>query len=57
VFETPGVEPAFVGRDSQRRAIDYAKTPQGFNKGEIQILNNAGGLVETVRFDNRNERL
>ena len=44
VFEAPGVEPVFVGSDSRRQAIAYAKTRQGFGQGEIRVLNSAGDI-------------
>jgi hypothetical protein len=43
VFQAPGVEPFFVGPDSQRQVIDYAKTRQGFSRGEIRVHNSAQG--------------
>ena len=57
VFEIPGVEPVFVGPDSQRQAIDYARTRQGFSRGEIRVLNAAGEIVETICFDDSEKRL
>jgi hypothetical protein len=56
VFEIPRVEPVFVGRDSQRQAMDYAKTRQGFSKGEIRVLDSAGEIVETICFDDSRKR-
>jgi hypothetical protein len=57
VFEIPGVEPVFVGAESQRQAIDYAKTRQGFSKGESRVLSGAGEIVETIHFNDRRNGL
>jgi hypothetical protein len=57
VFEISGVEPVFVGPDSQRQAIDYAKTRQGFSQGEIRVLNGEGETVETISFDDSEKKL
>jgi hypothetical protein len=56
VFEIPGVEPVFVGPDSRRQAIDYAKTRQGYSRGEIRVLNSTGDIVETISFDDSGKR-
>ena len=57
VFEMPGVEPVFIGPDSQPQALDYAKTRQGFSKGEIRLLNSAGEIVATIQFDDERKEL
>jgi hypothetical protein len=57
VFETPGVEPVFPGDRGRDQAIDYAKTRQGFSRGEIRVLNSAGDVVETIRFDEKEKTL
>jgi hypothetical protein len=57
VFEIPRVEPVFVGTDSKRQAIDYAKTRQGFGQGEIRVLNKAGEVVKSIQFDDKNKAL
>jgi hypothetical protein len=57
VFEAPSVEPLFIGRDGRRLAIDYAKTREGFSRGEIRVLNDIGEIVETISFDDKNKNL
>ena len=57
VFETPGVEPVFVGLNGRDQAIDYAKTRQGYSQGEIRVFNVAGEIVDTIRFDDREKAL
>jgi hypothetical protein len=47
----------FVGPDSQRKAIDYARTRQGFSRGEIRVLNTAGEIVETISFEDSKKKL
>ncbi len=57
VFEAPGVEPVFAGARGRDQAINYAKTRQGFSLGEIRVLNDAGEVTETIRFDDMEKRL
>jgi hypothetical protein len=57
VFEMPGVEPVFIRPDSQRQAIDYAKTRQGFGRGEVRVVNSAGEILEVIRFDYSGKKL
>ncbi len=57
VFESPGVEPVFIGPNGRRQAIDYARTRQGFDLGEIRVLDAAGEVIETIRFDDRDKSL
>jgi hypothetical protein len=57
VFEALGVEPVFPGSDGRNHAIDYAKTRQGFGKGEIRVLNAVGDVVETIQFNGREKAL
>ena len=56
VFETPVVETVFVGPDSWRQAIDYAKTRQGFSQGEIPC-SIVPEIVETIPFDDREDAI
>ena len=53
----PGVEPVFPGERGRERAIDYAKTRQGFGQGEIRVLNTAGEIVEKIRFNDEGKTL
>jgi len=47
----------FPGERGRERAIDYAKTRQGFGQGEIRVLNTAGEIVETIRFNDEGKTL
>ena len=42
--------------DSKQQTMAYAKTRQGFSKGEIHMLNVAGELLETTSFDDSAKR-
>ena len=57
VFEAPGVEPVFPGGNGRDHAIGYAKTRQGFGQGEIRVTDEAGEIVESIRFDAREKSL
>ena len=57
VFEAPSVEPTFPGSNGRDHAIGYAKTRRGFGQGEIRVLDAAGEIVETIRFDDREKAL
>jgi hypothetical protein len=58
VFEVFGVEPVFVDPDCRRQAIEYAKTRQGFGRGEIPAINVAGGVVvEVIPFDDTRKEM
>jgi hypothetical protein len=57
VLEAPGVEPVFSGPNGRENAIDYAKTRQGYGQGEIRVLNDAGEIVDTIQFDDREKAL
>ena len=48
VFEAPGVEPFFVGKDAKIQALDYAKHRQRSNCRPIRILDDSGALLELV---------
>ena len=41
VFESPGVEPAFLTKD---QALNYAQNRNSLRSGEIRILNPTGDL-------------
>jgi hypothetical protein len=47
------VSSRFGGDNGRDHAIGYAKTRQGFGQGQIRVLNVAGEVTETIRFDDR----
>jgi hypothetical protein len=49
VFESPGIEPFFVGDRAKDQALDYAKHRQRSNSRPIRILGHAGEIVELIR--------
>ncbi len=50
-FEAPGVKPYWVGKSAKQDVISYATARAKFGTCEIRLLNKAGGVVETLRFD------
>jgi hypothetical protein len=48
VFEAPGVSPVFCGEHGRADALSYAKQRAGYGRTEIQVLDEAGNVVETI---------
>jgi hypothetical protein len=57
VPEASGVEPVFAGPNGRDNAIGYAKTRQGFSRGEIRVQDKTGALVHTIPFDGTQKTL
>jgi hypothetical protein len=55
-FEAPGVEPYWLGEDSQDCAIRYAEGRTAMRKGEIRFMNSAGEIERAIAFDNKAQR-
>jgi hypothetical protein len=56
-FETPGVARYWIGRDANAQALDYAKCRTTMRRGEIRILNATGEIEDTIRFDNKRQKV
>jgi hypothetical protein len=54
VFECPGVEPVFSGKD---QALGYAQTRACFRSGEIRVFDPAGNIEETIPFTEADRKL
>jgi len=54
VFETDGVSPVYCGDRGRESALSYARQRAGYGRAEIQVLDEAGNVVETI--GNENER-
>jgi hypothetical protein len=54
VFEAPGVEPVFRGKD---QAIGYAETRACFRSGEIRVLDSSGKIERTIAFNETSRKL
>lgn len=50
-FEAPGVEPYWLGDDAKEQALRYAEERAKSDGSEIRVLNEAGEVVETLRFN------
>jgi hypothetical protein len=48
VFEAEGVSPVFCGEHGRDDALSYAKQRAGYGRAEIQVLDEAGNVVETI---------
>ena len=47
-FEGEGVSPVFCGQHGRADALSYAKQRAGYGRAEIQVLDEAGNVVETI---------
>ena len=54
VFEDEGVSPVFCGEDGRESALSYARQRAGYGRAEIQVLDEAWNVVETI--GNEDER-
>jgi hypothetical protein len=50
-FEAEGVAPYRRGEQAKQDAISYATARAKFGQCEIRVLNDAGKVIETIRFD------
>jgi len=47
-FEAEGVSPVFCGEHGRADALSYAKQRAGYGRAEIQVLDEAWNVVETI---------
>ena len=47
-FEAEGVSPVFYGQHGRADALSYAKQRAGYGRAEIQVLDEAWNIVETI---------
>jgi len=52
VFEAEGVSPVFCGEDGRESALSYARQRAGYGRAEIQVLDEAGNVVEIIAAEN-----
>lgn len=52
-FESPGVEPAYVGPNARELAIGYARQRFGGSSGEVRVFDEAGAVAETLPINGR----
>jgi len=48
VFEADGVSPVYCGDRGRESALSYARQRAGYGRAEIQVLDVAGNVVETI---------
>ncbi len=48
VFEDEGVSPVFCGEGGRESALSYATQRAGYGRAEIQVLDDAWNIVETI---------
>ena len=48
VFEAPGVSPVYCGEGGRESALSYATQRAGYGRAEIQVLDEAWNVVETI---------
>jgi hypothetical protein len=48
VFEADGVSPVYCGDRGRESAVSYARQRAGYGRAEIQVLDEAGNVVETI---------
>ena len=48
VFEAEGVSPVYCGENARESALSYARQRAGYGHCEIQVLDGAGDVVETI---------
>jgi hypothetical protein len=54
VFEADGVSPVYCGERGRESALSYARQRAGYGQCEIQVLDQAWNIVETI--GNESER-
>ena len=48
VFEAEGVAPTYCGDGARESALSYARQRAGYGRAEIQVLDEAWNVVETI---------
>ena len=48
VFEADGVSPVYCGESGRESALSYARQRAGYGRTEIQVLDDAWNVVETI---------
>ena len=48
VFEAEGVSPVYCDEHARESALSYARQRAGYGRAEIQVLDEAGAVVETI---------
>jgi hypothetical protein len=48
VFEAEGVSPVYCGQGGRELALSYARQSAGYGRTEIQVLDEAWNVVETI---------
>ena len=48
VFEAEGVRPVYCGESARESALSYARQRAGYGRAEIQVLDEAWNVVETI---------
>jgi hypothetical protein len=48
VFEAEGVCPVYCGENGQQDALDYAQQRMGYGRCDLQVLDEAWNVVETI---------
>ena len=48
VFEADGVSPVYCGEGGRESALSYARQRAGYGRAEIQVLDEAWNVVETI---------
>jgi hypothetical protein len=48
VYEAEGVCPVYCGKNGRDQALSYAKQRAGYGRAEIQVLDDAWNVVETI---------
>ena len=54
VFEADGVCPVYCGENTRESALSYARQRAGYGRAEIQVMDEAGNVAETI--SNEDER-
>ena len=52
VFEAERVSPVYCGEHGREAALSYARQRAGYGRAEIQVLDEAGNVVETIPAEN-----
>ena len=47
-FEAEGVCPVYCGPNGREQALSYARQRGGYGRAEIQVLDEAGNVAETI---------
>jgi hypothetical protein len=48
VFEAEGVSPVYCNERARDSALSYARQRAGYARTEIQVLDDAGNVIETI---------